>query len=559
MRKILLLFSVIPLVVLGIAGALFVLQSLTVQANLRTLHATTCLGGWENVHLATGVPETKTAGVTFASENSARLSAGTIAQIYCAFAHEIADDSTPQRILVRFLLGIEYPNVVSEDIVPDTSIDESVPAPKPPVEHIENTVIEGATGAGNNEIPAEGAGAATDGWPQGSAPTEVGEGMIIEVTQEAPPPQVLQEAASAEAAQEAALPQVLQESASAEFLQEAASVEVLQEVTQENVAVEAVQQEETAQEANVGQENVKDATAEDEIAPPVPTDAQVPSQETFIAPPTPPIPDKHGPVEMLYTLDGVTWKSFGFVPKNLPSDMYFEIPIEEASDWKDISRIQISVRGVPTLDEILPTVYLDAVWLEIEHQKLQEEGELLAEDEAVGSLPDFKEYPLEGVHASTSEKVAVVVKREETYELWVYNIESGAARRISTDVAAHAPIGIKDGVFFWLSKEGTAVYAYDPSKNMRYSRPVPPFDPARGERARVHFPGVSWDVMFDNHGFYFFSEETGEVFSDENADARKVFGARHNLYLLLSDERMSELGFMVESEPDADAQSPNQP
>jgi len=374
MRKILLLFSAIPLVVLGVAGAFFVLQSLTVQANLRTLHATTCLGGWENAHLATGVPETQTTGVTFTSENSARLSAGTIAQIYCAFAHEIAEDSTPQRILVRFLLGIEYPSVVSEEVIPDTSIDESATAPKPPVEHIENTVIEEAAGATNNEIPAEGAGAATDGWPQGSAPTEAGEGIIIEVTQEAPPPQVLQEAASAGAAQEAALPQVLQESASAEFLQEAASVEVLQEVTQENVAVEAVQQEEAPQEANVGQENVGDATVQGESAPPALADAQAPPQEVFIAPQAPPIPDKHGPVEMLYTLDGVTWKSFGFVPKNLLSDMYFEIPIEEASDWKDISRIQISVRGVPTLDEVLPTVYLDAVWLEIEHQTLWEEA-----------------------------------------------------------------------------------------------------------------------------------------------------------------------------------------
>ncbi len=83
----------------------------------------------------------------------------------------------------------------------------------------------------------------------------------------------------------------------------------------------------------------------------------------------------YGLVEVMYTLDGVEWMSLGFVGKDEFAGKQFEIPIEEASQWEDISKIQIGVQSVPVLDGIAPVIYLDSVWIETEYEYLQGDGD----------------------------------------------------------------------------------------------------------------------------------------------------------------------------------------
>jgi len=89
-----------------------------------------------------------------------------------------------------------------------------------------------------------------------------------------------------------------------------------------------------------------------------------------------PAPLSYGLIEVFYTLDGVEWKSLGFVQEDAFSGASFEIPIEEASDWEDISKIQIGIRSVPVLDSVAPVIYLDSVWIEVEYQKVVEYQEV---------------------------------------------------------------------------------------------------------------------------------------------------------------------------------------
>jgi hypothetical protein len=93
----------------------------------------------------------------------------------------------------------------------------------------------------------------------------------------------------------------------------------------------------------------------------------------------------YGIVEFLYTLDGLEWKSLGFVERHELNSKYFEIPVEEASDWEDISKIQIGVQSVPVVDGVVPVMYLDSVWLEVGYGDAEEliiEEKVLSEEEA---------------------------------------------------------------------------------------------------------------------------------------------------------------------------------
>lgn len=80
--------------------------------------------------------------------------------------------------------------------------------------------------------------------------------------------------------------------------------------------------------------------------------------------------DSYGLVEVLYTLDGVDWKSLGFVDKDSFDNTQFKIPIEEVATWEDVSKIQISVRSVPILDGTTPVIYLDSMWIEAGYEHL---------------------------------------------------------------------------------------------------------------------------------------------------------------------------------------------
>ncbi len=104
--------------------------------------------------------------------------------------------------------------------------------------------------------------------------------------------------------------------------------------------------------------------------------------------------DSYGLVEVLYTLDGVDWKSLGFVDKDSFDNTQFKIPIEEVATWEDISKIQISVRSVPVLDGATPVIYLDSMWIEAEYEYLNKNEINTTTTDTVDNLSQMnKEIP----------------------------------------------------------------------------------------------------------------------------------------------------------------------
>jgi hypothetical protein len=107
------------------------------------------------------------------------------------------------------------------------------------------------------------------------------------------------------------------------------------------------------------------------------------TEETLLVS-TPPIEEDKAPaspdlLEVLYTLDGNTWFSLGKVNRT-DWQSEFRIPV---SEWEDISKLQISIQSIPTIEEV-PAIYLDGMWLEAEYHFFLSEpinGKFLSDEE----------------------------------------------------------------------------------------------------------------------------------------------------------------------------------
>jgi hypothetical protein len=77
---------------------------------------------------------------------------------------------------------------------------------------------------------------------------------------------------------------------------------------------------------------------------------------------------EEGFLNVTYTLDGKAWLPLGKISRAQLLNNQFEIPIDSIVGWSDISRLQISVESLPSLNTE-PVIFLDSVWLEVEYEK----------------------------------------------------------------------------------------------------------------------------------------------------------------------------------------------
>ncbi len=69
-------------------------------------------------------------------------------------------------------------------------------------------------------------------------------------------------------------------------------------------------------------------------------------------------------LEVLYTFDGVVWKSLGKVNEASMKYRTFEIPVTATTSWNDMQQLQIKVKPIQRID-VAPTVYLDGIKVEV--------------------------------------------------------------------------------------------------------------------------------------------------------------------------------------------------
>ena len=436
----------------------------TARANVYHLYASACLGGWENTHLATGIPQALKDGEKSAltGDNSARLNAGTLARIYCGgFTGDILADTIPTRILARFSWAIEYPGLQIEEV----PIPQAEPSINEDLMQEVNALLE--------EIVSE---SPTPPLPQEYPATQ---GVYEPIIQE-PKPQT----------EEQAEPSVTPETFESVIAMSEPQTEA---PTLPLNPFEAIPRNE---EQTTDITETQNESLQNEPSTETPTTIPAEAPEATISTEAPTNEIVYGLLEVTYTLDGVEWKRLGFVRANEFQNKYFEIPIEEASDWKNISKIQISVQGVPTLDSIAPTIYLDAIWLEVEYQKSTEDK--------LGEDPLPPPGSLEGdiiISRTLHERMtAVLVSRksgplpgETKNELWIASASPDADIPFMTEwrfvaedaiLSDNPRITFSDGNLFWVGKNDETAWRFNPSSG--------------GYESISGNPGEAIELLFDD-------------------------------------------------------------
>jgi hypothetical protein len=185
--------------------------------------------------------------------------------------------------------------------------------------------------------------------------------------------------------------------------------------------------------------------------------------------------------------------------------------------------------------------------LALEIKKLDEEK---LDPEVRDRLPDFALDTIKKIRGAILQAVVVQVQKDSTDELWLYDLEADTQEKIktgsSTSVSSAYPLGFKSGYIFWLSQDESTVHAYDSVSKVVLEKIVPNFDGSKGERAEVIFDEIPWKVIVSTEGFSFYSEGSGEVFSDENSSVVDIFRKKLQLDTVLNKEELSELSFPVD-------------
>ncbi|MDQ5950020.1 MAG: hypothetical protein QG563_527 [Patescibacteria group bacterium] len=71
--------------------------------------------------------------------------------------------------------------------------------------------------------------------------------------------------------------------------------------------------------------------------------------------------------KVMYTLDGTNWEELGVVKRNNWKNVEFDIPFSSVDSWEKLSKVQIAIESLPTIDSF-PETYLDSVWVSVEYE-----------------------------------------------------------------------------------------------------------------------------------------------------------------------------------------------
>ena len=298
-----------------IIGALVLSSFSTGHASVATFYPQSCLGDWERVDNAQGAPSlpNESSPQDFSTDNSARMS-GTVSSIYCgSFTGEIPENANPKTFKLTFSWSVEDK---------DSSSIRTEPQPF--------------------DIPAQGI----------VIPAQEQDSSTIEQ-------QSVQESVPAQ--------EPSSESATVSFFKHLFTTRVLAQesdptppIVSEEVSTQSAQEEAPAVDVSSSAEEVV-GTADTIEA----QDASVPIEEVVTESSSGTVSD--GFMEVSYTLDGTTWNTLGTISRSEWKRASFEIPLEK---WENLSTLQVALKTLPTFDA-LPTVYLDAVKLDVEYTDME--------------------------------------------------------------------------------------------------------------------------------------------------------------------------------------------
>jgi hypothetical protein len=366
------LYSLIALVLLIILGGA---TSPKGRAEIATFYPTSCLGGWTNVGKATGKGETID-GSPFTDANSAILPANTVADLFCGgFKGDIPDNKDP-KVLVLRILWSTHGSTSTETQVSGNNFASST-----------QMLLDGTSSSSPSFIltptDATTTSASTTNSTQQSTTTSNSTQENSSSTSTVSVPSVDIDTKSTSS--DSVPPQsILYNNNLLSFLKRYISVAYAQEDTTTQATDVTV-----TTSATTSLIDTLVSKVEDIITPATDTlPVSQPESSTTIATSTDTTSsatsttdnasttvststDKLPPLFTIeYTLDGTTWIHLADVAQEELPASQFEIKVDNTVSWDDLSNLQIRIKRSTAVDTA-PTIYLDAMSLEVELQDIQ--------------------------------------------------------------------------------------------------------------------------------------------------------------------------------------------
>ena len=324
------------------------IRQFSTRAEVQDLYPTTCLGSWQNVANAEGIPETLNASnPSFSPENSAAYDAsGT--EIYCGGFLPPTFATSGQITNVGLTLVWQVGDA------PTSSASSTMTA---------TTTAESETSSTSDITTASSSDDATDTIDvtdtSGATTTD---DVSTSSPAPAPTPVPTSTPTSTPAPTPTPVPDSTTDSSSTSFIRQlipfafaddADSGTVLGASTTSMVTTTAASSTSTASTATATSTTTT-TTASD-------TDAS----NTAIAALEQPVstPDDNF-LDVSYSTDGQTWISVGEVNMNNWQNFTVTLPV---SDWTDLQNLQVRVEGIPTTQDSIPPIYLDGMLLEVHY------------------------------------------------------------------------------------------------------------------------------------------------------------------------------------------------
>ena len=181
---------------------------------------------------------------------------------------------------------------------------------------------------------------------------------------------------------------------------------------------------------------------------------------------------------------------------------------------------------------------------------LEEKKKEKYEEEEKQKQPDFSLDTIKKIKGALRHIVIVQLEKDGHEELWLYDLEKETQEKISngssTSLSTDSPLGVKEDYLFWVSEDKTKIFAYNMITKEIKEQVTPTYDVSKGERGEVTFENIPWKVIVGTEEFFFWSEQTGEVFSDDNGSIAGEFRTTLKLDTVLNKENLSNLNFQVE-------------
>lgn len=154
--------------------------------------------------------------------------------------------------------------------------------------------------------------------------------------------------------------------------------------------------------------------------------------------------------KVMYTLDGTNWEELGVVKRNNWKNVEFDIPFSSVDSWEKLSKVQIAIESLPTIDSF-PETYLDSVWVSVEYEGVNPDPL---------PQPDFLTDKVLNDIRYENVRVIKILKPDGEYQIWYAFVPPSLLATVDSAVGSDEII--KSGDTSLQIIDASTVPEYDP-------------------------------------------------------------------------------------------------